>query len=327
MIYIESHQTDPYFNLALEEYVFERMDRSKRYFMLWQNENTIVVGRYQNTAEEINPAYVNEHGIRVVRRLSGGGAVYHDSGNLNFTFIVDQNKTQDFHFQTFAIPVVKALEKIGVHAEFNGRNDITIDGKKFSGNAQYIRHGRLLHHGCIMLDSQLADVSNALQVRAAKFESKSTKSVRSRITTINAHAPEPVSMEQFKRLLRESVAQTEELEPLALNRIQTAEVCRFRDEKYAAWEWNYGHSPAYNMRVEKKFDAGLVSLWVEAEAGVIRSIRFFGDFFGSGDISVLEQAMVSLPLDGRLEEALEELHPGFFLHGITAKNLADMLLG
>ena len=120
MIYLESPSTDPYFNLAMEEYIFSSMDQSKQYFMLWQNDNTIVVGKYQNTAEEINQQFVEEHGIKVARRLSGGGAVYHDRGNLNFTFIVDQRDLSDFNFEVFVVPVIKALQRIGVHAEFNG---------------------------------------------------------------------------------------------------------------------------------------------------------------------------------------------------------------
>ena len=193
MRFLESPSNDPYFNLALEEYVFEHLDRSYSYFMLWQNFNTIVVGKYQNTAEEINQSFVDEHGIRVVRRLSGGGAVFHDRGNLNFTFIVDQGSNPDFNFKVFVEPVVQALDRFGIHAEFNGRNDITIDGMKFSGNSQYTRHGRLLHHGCIMLDSNLTNVADALKVKDAKFDSKAVKSVRSRVTTINSHASVPIS--------------------------------------------------------------------------------------------------------------------------------------
>ena len=201
MRYLESPSRDPYFNLALEEYVFERMDKSKSYFMLWQNDNTIVVGKYQNTAEEIDQAYVDAHHIRVARRLSGGVAVYHDRGNLNFTFIVDQADAPGLNFKIFVEPVIRALARFGVHAAFTGRNDLTIDGMKFSGNAQYARRGRLLHHGCIMLDSNLTSVADALRVKEAKFASKAVKSVRSRVTTINAHAPAPISMEEFKEAL------------------------------------------------------------------------------------------------------------------------------
>ena len=327
MIYLESRSTDPYFNLALEEYVFEQMDHSKSYFMLWQNDNTIVVGKYQNTAEEIDQAYVDAHHIRVARRLSGGGAVYHDKGNLNFTFVVDQGSNPAFNFKIFVQPVVEALARFGVHAEFTGRNDLTIDGIKFSGNAQYARHGRLLHHGCIMLDSNLTSVADALRVKEAKFASKAVKSVRSRVTTINAHAPSPISMADFKGALRACAMASGELEPYALTEADVLAVQKLRDEKYATWAWNYGFSPPYDMVRERKFPAGLVTAHLSAEGGKIKAVRLYGDFFGSGELGELESAMAGLPLDGRLAEALEALHVEHYMSGITAAELAALLRG
>lgn len=327
MRYIESTSTEPYFNLALEEYVFEQMDRSKSYFMLWQNENTIVIGKYQNTAEEINQDYVDAHGIRVARRLSGGGAVYHDKGNLNFTFIVDQGSNPDFNFKVFIKPVVQALERFGVHAEFNGRNDITIDGMKFSGNSQYARHGRLLHHGCIMLESNLEDVANALKVKAAKFESKAVKSVRSRVTTINAHAQVPISMEDFKRVLLECAMESGELEQYHLTEADLSAVRKIRDEKYATWEWTYGRSPAYDMYREMKFPAGLVTAHLNVEQGKIKKIRFYGDFFGNDDLSELECGLEGIALDEQMEAKIEPLNVGYYMNGITASNLCYLLRG
>ena len=327
MIYLESHSTDPYFNLALEEYVFEQMDHSKSYFMLWQNDNTIVVGKYQNTAEEIDQAYVDAHHIRVARRLSGGGAVYHDKGNLNFTFVVDQGSNPAFNFKIFVQPVVEALARFGVHAEFTGRNDLTIDGMKFSGNAQYARRGRLLHHGCIMLDSNLTSVADALRVKEAKFASKAVKSVRSRVTTINAHAPSPISMADFKGALRACAMASGELEPYALTEADVLAVQKLRDEKYATWAWNYGFSPPYDMVRERKFPAGLVTAHLSAEGGKIKAVRLYGDFFGSGELGELESAMAGLPLDGRLAEALEALHVEHYMSGITAAELAALLRG
>lgn len=326
MVYLESSSTDPYFNLALEEYVFEQMDKSKQYFMLWQNNNTIVVGKYQNTAEEINQEFVDERGIRVVRRLSGGGAVYHDKGNLNFTFIVDQANGQEFDFKMFILPVIKALERLGVFAEFNGRNDITIDGEKISGNSQYVKAGRLLHHGCIMLDSNLTNVADALRVKEAKFESKSVKSVRSRVTTINAHAPTRISMDRFKRVLRESILESAELTPYILTSRDMAAVKELRDKKYHTWEWNYGQSPTYTMRRDAKFPAGLITACLQIETGRIADIRFYGDFFGSNDIADLEHAMIGLALDDSLGERVEGLHINTYIHGITAQDICHMLL-
>ena len=327
MRYLESPSRDPYFNLALEEYVFERMDKSKSYFLLWQNDNTIVVGKYQNTAEEIDQAYVDAHHIRVARRLSGGGAVYHDRGNLNFTFIVDRADAPGLNFKIFVEPVIQALARFGVHAEFTGRNDLTIDGMKFSGNAQYARRGRLLHHGCIMLDSNLTSVADALRVKEAKFDSKAVKSVRSRVTTINAHAPAPISMEDFKGALKECAMASGELEPCTLTEEDLAAIRKLRDEKYATWAWNYGFSPAYDMRREMKFPAGLVTAHLSAEGGKIKAVRFYGDFFGSGELGELEGAMVGLPLDGHLTEALEALRVGDYMSGITAEELSRLLRG
>ena len=326
MIYLESPSRDPYFNLALEEYVFERMDKSKSYFLLWQNDNTIVVGKYQNTAEEIDQAYVDAHHIRVARRLSGGGAVYHDRGNLNFTFIVDRADAPGLNFKVFVRPVVEALARFGVHAEFTGRNDLTIDGMKFSGNAQYARRGRLLHHGCIMLDSNLTSVADALRVKEAKFASKAVKSVRSRVTTINAHAPAPISMEDFKGALKECAMASGALEPYTLTEEDLAAVRKLRNEKYATWAWNYGCSPAYDMRREMKFPAGLVTAHLSAEGGKIKAVRFYGDFFG-GELGELEGAMAGLPLDGHLTEALEALRVGDYMSGITAEELSRLLRG
>ena len=327
MLYLESPTRDPYFNLALEEYLFEELGRSRPCFMLWQNDNTIVVGKYQNTAEEINQAFVDAHHIRVARRLSGGGAVYHDKGNLNFTFVVDQGSNPAFNFKIFVQPVVEALARFGVHAEFTGRNDLTIDGMKFSGNAQYARHGRLLHHGCIMLDSNLTSVADALRVKEAKFASKAVKSVRSRVTTINAQAPSPISMADFKGALRACAMASGELEPYALTEADVLAVQKLRDEKYATWAWNYGFSPPYDMVRERKFPAGLVTAHLSAEGGKIKAVRLYGDFFGSGELGELESAMAGLPLDGRLAEALEALHVEHYMSGITAAELAALLRG
>ena len=326
MIYLETNSTDPYYNLAFEEFVFSRMDRSEQYFILWQNYNTIVVGRFQNTAEEINSKFVQEHGIRVARRLSGGGAVYHDAGNLNFTFIVDQDSNPDFNFSVFVEPVIQTLAELGVHAEFSGRNDLTIDGQKFSGNSQYIRQGRILHHGCIMLDSNLADVAQALQVREAKFSSKSVKSVRSRVTTINQHAACPVSMDMFKTMLIRHSLQSGNLHPGTLSNAQLAEVQRLRDQKYATWEWNYGNSPCYEMKRERKFPAGLVTVLLNAKGERIEAIKFYGDFFGNGNLSDLEQALTGEPLTPALEQRLKELDLNWYMQGITPKELTELQL-
>lgn len=203
--YLDLMTTDPSYNLAMEQYVFDCLPRDRMYFMLWQNDNAIIVGKYQNTISEINEQAVRERGIRVVRRLSGGGAVYHDMGNLNFTFITDAGGSSALDMKLFCAPVVRTLAALGVKAEVNGRNDITIDGKKFSGNSQYLRQGRVMHHGTIMFDSDLSVVGEALRVDPTKIQTKGIRSVRSRVTNVAEHLPERVTLPEFRRILLENI--------------------------------------------------------------------------------------------------------------------------
>ncbi len=326
MIYIESESRDPYFNLALEEYVFEELDPSQRYFMLWQNDNAIVVGKYQNTAQEVNQEFVDAHQIRVARRLSGGGAVYHDRGNLNFTFIVNEGDVESFNFQYFIRPVLTALNRFGVHAEFTGRNDITIEGKKISGSSQYVKRGRVLHHGCIMVDSNLTNVAAALRPKAAKFQSKSAKSVVSRVTSINTHSPELVTVERFKAALLEEVASTGTMERYCLTGEDLTRVEDLAEKKYRAWEWTYGWSGSYNYRKCEKFGFGLVEVDAEVESGVIERIRVSGDFFGRGDIADLECALMGERIDGDLGKRLgKKLDVGYYIQGMDPEQIQKLL--
>ena len=325
MIYIESDSTNPYYNLALEEYVFEQLNRSKEYFMLWQNANTIVIGKYQNTSEEINQDYVDAHQIRVARRLSGGGAVYHDEGNLNYTLIVDQDRNPDLDFRLFILPVIDALKELGVEAAFTGRNDLTIAGRKFSGSSQYAKGGRIMHHGCIMLDTNAAHVQEALRVKEAKFTSKSIKSVRSRITTINEHAPERIPMDTFKTVLRRHVMAGRDEGIYALSAHDREAVARLARDRYETWEWNYGKSPACEIRRERKYDFGLVCVDMSIREGCIADIHLSGDFFGNGDLRQLEKALTGLPLDEQLTDRLSALPIEEYIRGMTPEDLSVLL--
>lgn len=242
MDYIESYSHDPQWNLALEQYVFDEMDRSRSYVMLWQNHNTIVVGKNQNTVNEVNSDYVRRHGITVVRRLSGGGAVYHDLGNLNFTFITDADDSQRIDLHMFCIPIVETLRSFGVTAQISGRNDITVDGKKFSGNSQYVREHRVMHHGTILFDSDLSVVSEALSVDRDKLTAKGIASVRSRVTNLRPYLPQGTSLDDFKRRLLEYLSVESPVIPHPLTAEDEKRIAEIRAERYATWEWNYGCS-------------------------------------------------------------------------------------
>jgi len=326
MYYIESPSTDACFNLALEEYVFESLPRAESYFMLWQNRDTVVVGKYQNTAEEINADYVRERDIAVVRRLSGGGAVYHDLGNLNFTFIVDQGGGAGPDFQSFVDPVLRALAQIGVKAERSGRNDICIEGKKISGNAQYSKNGRTMHHGTLLFNSDLSVLGEVLRVRADKIQSKGVKSVRSRVTNIQEHLERPVDLPEFQSLLLRHLFAENDLEvyPLTETDLERTEIlCA---EKYGTWAWNYGRSPAYTARRERRFEFGSVTALLSVTEGRIQMLSFYGDFFGNGDLEELSAALTGCELrEPALLAALEGIDVGHYIHGMDAALLCALL--
>ena len=289
---IINYSTDPYFNMALEEYCLMQLPANANYFILWQNQPTVVVGRNQNTLEEINASYLEEHGIKVVRRLSGGGAVYHDHGNLNFTFVVDEN--QDFaNFEKFTRPVIKALRRLGIEAENNGRNDLTIAGKKFSGNAQFKHKDRLLHHGTILFDSNIEAMVQALNPSPVKISSKGIKSVRSRVANIREHLSVPITIEEFQQILTEEVFQLESAyAAYQLNESDRQNIDILRNNKYTSWDWIYGTSPAHNVRKTATFSWGNIDFRLEVKRGLISGCKIFGDFFSLRDTAELESRLI-----------------------------------
>lgn len=293
LFYIENKSFDPHYNLALEEFVLKSLDSEEDCIMLWQNKPAVIVGRFQNTVEEINNDYIKEHKIPVVRRLTGGGAVYHDLGNLNFTFI-EKTDNQNISFVKYGLRIVDALQKMGVNAEVSGRNDITIDGKKFSGNAQYLYRGKVLHHGTLLFNANLGDVQKALHVSTDKIESKGIKSVRSRVTNIQDYLGTKITLQQFKERLLESLFAGRPFVERRLSEEELAEVNRLTREKYATWEWNYGNSPAFNLRVKGRFSCGGIEVLLSVEKGLIQTCKIYGDFFSNRDISELEEKLTGV---------------------------------
>jgi lipoate-protein ligase A len=329
MLCITRHETDPYFNLAAEEYVMDHFDRDC--FMLWRNEPTIIVGRHQNTLAEINLDYVRENNLPVVRRLSGGGAVFHDLGNLNFTFIAgggDGNHRTEVDFRRFTQPILDALQGLGVDARFEGRNDLTIDGRKFSGNAEYVHGGRILHHGTLLFSARMADVAAALRPDPAKFDDKAVKSVRSRVTNISEHLPRPMTVLEFRDCLMEYVmAETPGAEAYTFSAQDRAAIERLRDTKYATWEWNFGHSPRYNFSKRARTPGGTVEVTLDVADGVIQAAHFYGDYFTHGDPAELAAGLVGAThREDALRERLVAFHMPDYFHNITADDLMGILL-
>ncbi|HHY82765.1 MAG TPA: lipoate--protein ligase [Clostridiales bacterium] len=329
MISIRNECKDPHFNLALEEYVFYNFDPSEEYVILWQNEPSVIIGRNQNTIEEINAKFIKENNIHVVRRMSGGGAVYHDLGNLNFTFIVNSDQDVASNFRKFTEPVVSALDKLGVKAEFSGRNDITIDGRKFSGNAQHYSKNRLLHHGTILFDSDLTVVQEALNVKIDKLQSKGVKSVRSRVTNVAPYLKEKITVEEFKDVLLKFILNDEHYKDkeYILTEADLAAVRALMEKKYLTWEWNYGESPAFEIEKSRRFDGGNLSLKFNVEDGYLIDLKIYGDFFGKKDPADIEKLLKNqLYQDESIRRLLKSIDDfNEYFSGITIDNFIECM--
>jgi len=324
MRYLETGSQNPYYNLAFEEYVLANR-RDGDYLMLWQNDNTIVVGQNQNAEAEINRPFVEAHNINVVRRSTGGGTVYHDLGNLNYSFITDAGDTAELSMQCFTAPVVAALRQLGLDAEASGRNDILIEGKKVSGTAQRVMRGRILHHGTLLFDSDPDMVSGALQVDPEKFRSKGTKSVRSRVGNIRTFLKEDMDLPAFWAYLKEALAR-DGMTADALTAEELTAVSDLEQTKYATWEWNFGRSPKYDFTRKRRFDGGSVEAGVQVEHGCIAAIGFYGDFLSRTSLEPLTEALQGCAM--RREEVaavLERFALADFFGGITAEELLSLL--
>ena len=340
MDWILNPSTDPTFNLALEEYFLKHMEPGHPgYAILWQNRPTIVVGRFQNARQEINMDFVRSHAVSVVRRMTGGGAVYHDGGTLNYTFI--HHLGQDGALPSFreaGSPIAEALCSLGIPVSFSGRNDLMLEGSKVAGVAHCRQGARFLHHGCILVDSNLDMLAGALNVDPEKFRSKGVASVRSRVTNLADWMA--LRSPSEPRLSVETVRQTvmacrsgslREVTPE-----ENAAIRALADSKYASWDWTYGASPPFTEHRHRRFPWGNVDVFFDVQKGMIRSCRINGDFFmtassgsdGEQDgVKRLEEALAGLPFRREaLEPVLEALSPETIFEGCRADELKALFL-
>lgn len=286
--YLYNRSLDPYFNLALEEYFLTNF--KDEFFIVWRNDNCIVVGKNQNTYSEINSDYVSENGIKVVRRLTGGGAVYHDKGNINFTFIKNSD-AHHFSFNDFLEPIVNFLKTLDIDAKVSGRNDIVIDDKKISGNAQTILKGRILHHGTLLYSSDIKNISGALNVAKEKYETKAVKSVEKRVTNICDNLKERLTVEEFIEQFSRYISSNMDIKEYKLTKKDISEIQKLADNKYSKFEWNFGISPKFKYRNIKRFPQGLIEVYLQVENSIINNVKIYGDFFSMGDIKEIEDVL------------------------------------
>lgn len=313
---------DAAYNLAMEEYLLTQVDFPL--IMLWRNGKSVIVGNNQNAIEEMDLEYTKAHQITVIRRQSGGGAVFHDLGNINFTVILPLGENDFNNYQKFTQPIVDFLQQLGVNAYLKGRNDLLIDGMKFSGNAQAVRNGRIMHHGTLLFHADFGDLAGALRPNPAKIESKGIKSVRSRVTNISSHLESPMEVEDFLcQLYSFFLANSPDITPYALTPTDDLAVRRLVDSKYSQWQWNFGSSPRYDYQKTALFEYGFVDLRLCVNKGIIESAVIYGDFFGTAEKTLLEEKLIGISHNPKaVEEVLREFD---FSSVISGMKLSDFL--
>lgn len=321
MKYIRNTNVNPYFNLAFEEYILNNF-RDDDYVLLWQNANTIVIGKHQNTPQEVNQEVVEELGVNVVRRNTGGGAVYHDLGNINFSFISNWKLENGINYEIFLEPIIKALNSIGVKAIKEGRNDLVVAGKKISGNAQMIIKDRILHHGTLLFDSDLTIMEKVLNVSPDKIASKGIKSIRARVANIKEFLQVDMDVSQFIDLLVESFFKYSETVEMRLTAHQLLEIETLATEKYQSWDWNYGNSPQSNYFNSVRLECGKVEISLFIDKGLIETCKIGGDFLALKDVADIERAMIGVKYNlDEIRSTLEGFNLGLYFGPTTTEEI------
>jgi lipoate---protein ligase len=320
IIQLDSH--DVYFNLAAEEYLFSQTEETETRLLLWQNHNAVVIGKHQNTVEEVNLAFAAQHNIHIARRISGGGAVFHDLGNLNYSIIV-QSDAMRWDIKRMADPVVAALKKMGVAVEVNDRNDLLLAGRKISGSSQYIRRDHLLHHGTLLFHADLQTLSQALKPDYDHIASKSRKSVRSPVANICDHYPD-LTIPAFIAALTDVLAETSDVNSYTLSDHDIEAITKLRDEKYRTWDWIHARSPAYTITKRRQLDGREVQITMTVKDGVIQSLNLDGVGSHENKWAEIEKNLCGIKL--RQDDIINAI-AGLDLHqSITGISAQDLVL-
>ncbi|WP_147802978.1 lipoate--protein ligase [Alkalicoccus halolimnae] len=328
MIYIDNENvTDPGINLALEEYALRKLPTDDSYLLFYVNKPCIIIGKNQNTHEEINKKFVDDNDIQVVRRLSGGGAVYQDLGNLSFSFLTKDDGNSFSNYAKFTQPVIEALEELGVNAELSGRNDIQVGERKISGNAQYSTKGKMFSHGTLLLDVEMENIVDSLNVNEEKIRSKGIKSVRARVANINEFLEEKMNVEELKKMILSYIFKDGNIPTYKFSDHEWDEIKELSAERYKNWDWNYGKNPKFDLHRSKRFEgAGTVDVRLNVGKGKITECRIFGDFFGVGEIEDLENLLKDTTYEKKaLQEALSKTDLSYYFGEVSREDFIELI--
>lgn len=328
MLYVESHSFDPQYNLSFEEYLFKYLPLEEdEYVTLWQNGPAVIIGKNQNAWAEINRDYIETNEVKVVRRITGGGAVYHDLGNLNFSFVTKDRAKGKIDFSLYYKPIVAALRAMGVEAELSGRNDITVDGKKVIGASQSIWKGRVLSNGCILFDVKMEALASALNVRPEKLVTKGIASVKARVTNIKPYLGMDKNVDDFKELLLKEIFKQfgEEPKEYKLTERDHQEILKIKESRFGRKEWNWGQSPKGSFSNGVKFPFGWVEISTNIVGGKLKDVVILGDFFGTKDVAEISKALEGADYDKKaIEDVFARFELGSYFGQTEASELAEL---
>ncbi len=325
MLYVNTDQiTDPCINLAVEEHLLRNVMIEEPIVLFYINDPSVIIGRNQNSLEEIDSEYVKANGVNLVRRLSGGGAVYHDYGNLNFSFIT--NGARDLHdFGKFNQPIIAALRDLGVNAELHGKSDIFADGKKISGNAQYASKGRMFSHGTLLFDTNLEHLLKAINPTRAKIESKAVQSIRNFVTNIRELLTDDMTIEELRQVLLNALFDGDVAE-YELTAVDQQKINKISNDRYRLWDWNVGHAPKFDLQTSKRFPIGKIDARLRVDRGNIQDLKLYGDFIGDSEISELESHLRGVHYRKKeVREAMETVSLNAYFGDLSLSNFLHLL--
>ena len=325
MRYLKNPSTNPYYNMAFDEYCLESLPIDEPVFFLWQNRPAVIVGFNQEVNTEVNLDYLKENGIDLVRRVTGGGAVYHDLENLNYT-IVGRSEDLERDYPEYASIMAKALQTLGVPATLSGRNDILVEGRKVSGFAKRVCKNRLMVHGTLMYNVNVDVLTHVLNPSTTKLQSKGIASVRSRVANLCEYLPEIPDIQTFSQRLEEILSNNYTDTEYQLTETDLANIQRLTDKKFATWEWNYGRSPKATLVHSARLACGTVEIHLTLAENRIASCRFGGDFLGNLPASDVEKALTGIPYEiNEIRKCLSKIEISRYFDRVSADDLLEMM--